>query len=122
MVRSKEAIVKLLKHLVLMGLALLLLAACAPTLTVQDNILPTLVSVTVRQDVVVLQGRYFGAPGETSYVVIGADSSGQGGFRIPDVREWNSNRIVVGAPSGVGIGFALVVVDGVRSNVLPINR
>lgn len=122
MVRSKEAIVKLLKQLVLMGLALLLLAACAPTLNVQDDILPTLVSVTVRQDVVVLQGRYFGAPGETSYVIMGADGSGQGGYRIPDVREWNSNRIVVGAPSGVGIGFALVVVDGVRSNVIPINR
>jgi len=122
MVRSKEAIVKLLRHLVLLGLALLLLAACAPTTTVQDNILPTLVSVTVRQDVIVLQGRYFGAPGETSYVVIGADSSGQGGFRIPDVREWSPNRIVVGAPNGVGVGFALVVVDGVRSNALPSNR
>jgi hypothetical protein len=89
---------------------------------VQDNILPTLVSVTVRQDVIVLQGRYFGAPGDTSYVIIGADGSGQGGLRITDVREWSSNRIVVGAPNGVGIGFALVVVDGVRSNTLPSNH
>ncbi len=125
MVSSKEAIVKLLKRFVLLGLALLLLVACAPT-PMQDNIRPHLVSVTprpvVRPEVIVLQGRYFGAPGENSYVVLGADSSGEGGFRIPDIREWSHNRIVVGAPNGGGIGFALVEVDGVRSNVLPLNR
>lgn len=113
---------KFLRHFMPLGLVLLVLAACAPTVTVQDNILPTLVSVTVRQDVIVLQGRYFGAPGENSYVVLGADRAGQGGFRIPDVREWSSSRIAIGVPNGVGIGFALVVVDGVRSNTLPINR
>lgn len=114
-----------MKRFASLGLVLLL-AACAPTVSVQNTVLPTLVSVTVKQDgsnEIVLQGRYFSAqPGENSYVVMGADASGQGGFRIRDVREWSPNRIVIGAPQGVGVGFVVVVVDGVRSNPLPSPR
>lgn len=110
-----------------LGLVALALAACAPSVSVSDNVVPTLISVTVPPAAggnVVLQGRYFGdgAAGvaENSYVIVGADMSGNGGVQ-PTVRSWTPTRIEFAAPDGAGSGFVFVVVAGVRSNGLPAN-
>jgi hypothetical protein len=74
----------------------------------------------------VLQGRYFGdgfaGEGRDSYVILAARADGSGGFRVrPRPEDWAPNRIVMGVPEGVGYGFVFVVVDGVRSNGLPVS-
>ncbi len=111
----------------LSGLILLLLGACAPSTRVENNVLPTLISVSApRQsgDLVVLQGRYFndGANGRNrnSYVILGADVNGQGGVRISP-SDWTPSRIRFSPPSNLSFGFTYVVVNGVRSNGLPLN-
>lgn len=107
-----------------LGLFILLLSACAPTPQVENNVVPTLVSSSVKGDTVVLQGRYFGdgQSGEAagSYVVLGADYNGRGGVRAP-VRSWSGNRIEVAIPEGAGYGYAFVYVDRMPSNGLPVN-
>ena len=104
-----------------------LLGACAPSINVQNNVLPTLVSVSVPQgeeDSVVLQGRYFGdgfsGGAAESYVIVGADINGQGGVVAP-ASSWSASRIVVPAPEGAGSGYVFVVSRGVMSNGLPAN-
>lgn len=106
---------------------LILLAACQPAVTVETNVLPTLISVAVptnNDGTIVLQGRYFGdgqgGNAENSYVILGADVSGNGGVRATAAM-WSSSRIELGVPGGVGAGFIFVVVNGVRSNGLPAN-
>lgn len=108
-------------------IAVLLLSACAPSITVENFVLPTLYSVNApetREGAIVLQGRYFGdgAQGEspTSYIILGADVNGIGGVAVRG-SDWTPSRIRVGVPDGAGSGFAFVVVDGVRSNGLPIS-
>lgn len=108
-------------------LVALLLGACAPTVTVQDNVLPTLISVTVppaADGPVVLQGRYFGdgfgGMSDDSYVIVGADISGDEGMRVTP-SSWSTTRIEFAIPEGAGSGFIYVVVDGVRSNGIPAN-
>lgn len=106
------------------GLFLLVLTACAPQPQVEHNVVPTLVSTTVKGDNVVLQGRYFGdgQNGESSgsFVILGATYGGGGGHRA-EVVSWGSNRVEVVAPEGAGYGYAFVFVDGMRSNGLPVN-
>ncbi|MDZ7704178.1 MAG: hypothetical protein U5L04_06835 [Trueperaceae bacterium] len=117
-----------MKRLALLSsLALLVLGACAPSTRVENNVLPTLISVTApRQagDQVVLQGRYFndGASGQNrdSYVILGADVNGRGGIRISPT-DWTPSRIRFNLPPETAFGFAYVVVNGVRSNGLPLN-
>lgn len=104
----------------------LLLAACAPQAAVQNQVVPTLISVTIPPEggPVVLQGRYFGdgrgGENEESYVLVGADIDGEGGVRV-DPSTWTPSRIEFAAPGGAGYGFVYVVVKGVRSNGLPAN-
>jgi hypothetical protein len=103
----------------------IVLSACGPAVTVERNVLPTLVAITMptsMDDQVVLQGRYLGdgrgGQANNSYVIMGADISGRGGLRIrPEA--WAANRIEFTVPEGAGAGFVFVVVDGVRSNGLP---
>lgn len=106
------------------GLFLLVLSACAPQPQVENNVVPTLVSASIKGDNVILQGRYFGdgQGGENarSYVMFGANYSGAGGVRAT-VLSWSNNRIEVSAPSGAGYGYAFVFVEGLRSNGLPVN-
>ncbi|UCH24598.1 MAG: hypothetical protein JSV66_11665 [Trueperaceae bacterium] len=106
-------------------LFVVLLGACGPAATVERNVLPTLVAITVpssMDDQVVLQGRYLGdgsaGQANNSYVIIGADISGKGGLRVRP-ENWSATRIEFLAPEGAGSGFVFVVVDGVRSNGLP---
>lgn len=108
-------------------LVALALSACAPTTTVRENVIPTLIAVSVPPAAggnVVLQGRYFGdgAGGSdpASYVIVGADMSGNGGTQ-PAISSWTPTRIEFSAPQGAGSGFVFVVVAGVRSNGLPAN-
>ncbi len=108
-------------------LALLFLAACTPQASVETNVQPTLFSVTAPGEVggqLVLQGRYFGdgtgGNVKGSYVVLGADISGDGGGKISPA-SWTPSKITLTVPEGAGYGFIFVVVDGVRSNGLPAN-
>ena len=109
--------------LVSTGLLALLLAACAPTSQVALNVVPTLISKQGpnADGEVILQGRYFGGGSAgDSHVVVGADIEGDGGTRVTTT-SWSPNRIVFTAPADVGPGFVFVVVNGVRSNGLPID-
>ncbi len=114
--------------LILTGLLALVLASCAPTTDVQNNVVPTLISVSVPQSgsgPVVLQGRYFGngmagPSDEDSYVIVGADINGDGGTHIK-ATTWSANRIEFPTPKGAGAGFVFVVVNGVQSNGIPAN-
>jgi hypothetical protein len=121
----KEAFVKRLA--LAFAVLSLLFVACQPTLEIQNNVLPTLYSVTVpaeRSGTVLLQGRYFGdgadGAAENSYVILGADVSGQGGVRVR-ANSWSPSRIEVPIPEGAGSGFVFVVVRGQRSNGLSAN-
>ena len=110
---------------VVVPLTLLILAACAPQTSVETNVQPTLFSVTAPGEVggeLVLQGRYFGdgQAGSNSYVVLGADISGNGGGRIKTT-SWTPSKITLDVPKNVGYGFVFVYVDGVKSNGLPAN-
>jgi len=118
--------VKRLAWLIL-GLVALALSACAPTVSVSDNVVPTLIAVSAPPaagGTVVLQGRYFGdgfgGAADDSYVIVGADMSGNGGVQ-PAITSWTPTRIEFSAPDGAGSGFVFVVVAGVRSNGLPAN-
>lgn len=110
-----------------LGLLAIVLAACAPTPSVETNVVPTLVSVTVPQTsggAVVLQGRYFGdgqnGGASNSYVIVGANMNGDGGMKItPNM--WTPTRIEFATPQGAGSGFIFVVVGGVKSNGVPAN-
>lgn len=100
------------------------MAACAPTPSVESNVLPTLISVTVPPSggPVVLQGRYFGdgqdGAAENSYVIVGANINANGGMRV-EPSLWSVSRIEFNVPEGAKSGFIYVVVDGVRSNGVP---
>jgi len=108
--------------LVSTGLLAFVLAACAPTSVVANNVVPTLISATppTAAGEVVLQGRYFGGGGENSYVLVGADVLGDGGTSVA-AASWSPNRIVFVAPAGTGPGFVYVVVNDVKSNGLPVD-
>lgn len=108
--------------LLTIGLAALVLTACAPSATVVTNVVPTIISLTVSQgsNDVVLQGRYFGGGGDDSYVIVGANSDGVGGTRV-DTATWSPNRITFTAPAGTNGTFVFVVVGGIKSNGMPAN-
>ncbi len=108
-----------------LGLAALALSACTPQATVRNEVMPTLISVTVPDDpggTVVLQGRYFGdgfgGQADDSFVLVGASMNGDGGIQA-SVTSWSPTRIEFVAPERSGSGFVFVVVGGVRSNGLP---
>ena len=109
------------------GAFMLVLVACAPQAEVQNNVGPWLISATPLEESVVLQGRYFGdgqaGEAQNSYVVMGANANGRGGFRAPVV-SWTDSRIEVARPQSgqrYGYGFAFVYVDGTPSTGLPVN-
>ncbi len=123
---NEEETVKRLAWIAL-GLLAITLAACAPTASVETNVIPTLISVTPPQasgGTVVLQGRYFGDGngGEAagSYVLVGADMNHDGGIKITP-SSWSPNRIEFAEPTNGGYGFVFVFVKGVASNGLPAN-
>ena len=108
------------------ALALLSLAACAPSRSVVNSVVPTLVSVQLPEGdgPIVLQGRYFGdgqsGAADDSYVVIGARSDCSGGVQV-EADTWSPNRITFTDPGGVGYGFVCVVAANTVSNGLPLD-
>jgi hypothetical protein len=123
---NEEETVKRLAWIAL-GLLAIALAACAPTASVETNVVPTLISVTPPQSsggTVVLQGRYFGdghgGSAPNSYVLVGANMNGDGGLKVK-ATSWTANRIEFAEPQNGGYGFVFVVVNGVQSNGLPAN-
>ncbi len=113
-----------MKQVSILALLLLLLAACAPKLTIENTVVPQLFSAKVDGDTVKLQGRYWGdgmsGGSETSYVLLGADVNGDGGVAIR-ASSWSTSRIEASVPEGAGFGFVFVVVNGTKSNGLPLN-
>lgn len=112
--------------IVVVALALWL-GACAPATTVENNVQPTVIAVSgcgagSCPDTLVVQGRYLGdgAGGENSYLLVGADINGYGGFAV-DTTLWTPTRIEAPMPQDAGYGYVFVVVDGVRSMGMPAN-
>lgn len=101
------------------------LTACAPPAAVENNVVPTLISIQLPEDPqeeIVLVGRYFGdgqtGGSEDSYLVVGAQSDCTGGVQVQG-DDWSANRITFRDPGGVGSGFVCVVAGGSVSNPLP---
>lgn len=118
-----------MKRLFILGFLVLTLAlsACQPPATsVENNVFPMIISTTVQDEgeTLLIQGRYFGngvsGSDDDSYVILGADVTGEGGVLVRP-SEWSPTRIVVQVPEGVGSGFVYVVVNGVKSTGLPAN-
>lgn len=113
---------------ILSTLLLVALVACAPPRTVENHVVPTLISVKAPQDAggtVHLQGRYLsdgqGGAAEDSYVVVGADSSCRNGVELASTDVWTADRVEFAAPEGVGAGFVCVVVNGTASTPMPLD-
>jgi hypothetical protein len=108
----------------LFALLMLLLAACAPSITIENTVVPQLFSAKADGDTVQLQGRYWGdgmsGASENSYVLMGADVNGDGGVAVR-ANSWSTTRIEASIPANAGFGFVFVVVDGTKSNGLPLN-
>ncbi len=113
-----------MKKFSLLALLLLLLSACAPSITIENTVVPQLFSAKVDGSNVKLQGRYWGdgvsGGSETSYVLLGADVNGDGGVAVR-ANSWSTTRIEASVPEGAGFGFVFVVVNGTKSNGLPLN-
>lgn len=116
-----------MKRLALIGVIILLVSACAPQVSIENNVLPTVYSIRAPSSpngVMVILGRYFGdgqsGQSENSYVILGADVNGNGGVAVR-ASSWSQNRIELAVPTGTGSGFVFVVVNGLRSNPLSAN-
>jgi hypothetical protein len=113
------------KYLWISFLATIALTACTPQVSIENNVIPQLYSAKVNDDSVVLQGRYFGdgqgGLSENSYVVVAGDVNCENGLAVR-ASSWSpSNVEIKGIPQSAGYGFTCVVVDGIKSNALPIN-
>jgi hypothetical protein len=114
-----------MKYLWLSVMVVLALTACTPQASIENNVIPQLISAKIKDDgTVLLQGRYFGdgqaGASEASYVILGGDVNCENGVAVR-AGTWSPSRVAVGIPNGAGYGFTCVVVDGVKSNALPIN-
>jgi hypothetical protein len=109
----------------LLGLALILMSACAPTAAVQSGVVPMVISTSAKDNQLVIQGRYFGSgtggAEAGNYVLAGADAQGQGGFML-EADTWTPTRITAAIPQGTDLRFVFVVVDGQRSTGLSVNQ
>jgi hypothetical protein len=112
------------KYLWISLLAAAALTACTPQVSIENNVIPQLYSAKVNDGSVTLQGRYFGdgqaGTSEASYVVLSGDVNCENGLMVP-ASSWSPSLVKVGIPEGAKYGFTCVVVDGVKSNALPIN-
>ncbi len=126
-ISNKQNLFKKLSISVVLLISIVLLGACAPSQTIENNIVPTLFSVTRPANTgqtLHLQGRYFGDgqnfQSKNSYVILGADVNGKGGIEVIPTA-WSTTKLNVTIPENAGSGFVFVVVDGARSNGLPAN-
>ena len=119
---TKHPVLKLLPLL----FAFLLLAACAPQArTVATSVVPTIFSVKVDGDQLLIQGRYLGTGQggieSGNYVLLGADTSGAGGLAW-EASSWSDTRITLTLTPDSPTGVLFVVADGQRSNQLTWTR
>jgi hypothetical protein len=113
------------KYIWMSILVIVALTACTPQVSIENNVIPQLVSAQVNDDSIVFQGRYFGdgqaGNAENSYIIVAGDVNCENGLAVR-ASSWSpSNVEIKGIPQGAGYGFTCVVVDGVKSNALPIN-
>jgi hypothetical protein len=113
------------KYIWLSVMVVLALTACTPQVSIENNVIPQLISAKINDDgTILLQGRYFGdgqaGASAASYVILGGDVNCENGVTVR-AASWSPSRVEVGIPDGAGYGFTCVVVDGVKSNGLPIN-
>ncbi len=114
-----------MKYSFFIALIVLALSACTPQTSIENNVIPQLISAKIQDDgTISLQGRYFGdgqsGASEASYIILGADVNCENGLAVR-ASVWSPSKVEVGIPEGAGYGFTCVVVDGVKSNALPIN-
>lgn len=115
-----------LSSLLAAGAIGLTLSSCAPTQVVAGvTVTPVLIKVsaaTARGQNVTVQGRYLGGP-STARVLLGADSSGVGGYALPAsaIVSWTDSQIVFTVPSNAPVGgsWMFVQVGEMRSTGLP---
>lgn len=105
------------------------LASCAPRNTAAVagvTVAPVLIKVSPAASLggqMTIQGRYLGGP-STSYVLLGADADGNGGYRVPaeSIVSWTDTDITLTIPSNAPVGgsWVYVVSGGTKSsNGLP---
>lgn len=114
-----------MKYILFLALMVLALAACTPQTSIENNVIPQLISAKINDNIsVTLQGRYFGdgqaGASEASYVIMSGDVNCENGLMVR-ASSWSPSKVEVGIPAGAGYGFTCVVVDGVKSNALPVN-
>ena len=107
-------------------LTALLLVSCAPKArTVATSVLPSIFSVRLVDGELHIQGRYLGSGiggiEAGNYVLLGADSGGDGGLAYR-ADSWSDRRIVLTPPADAPTGILFVVADGQRSNQLTWSR
>ena len=124
---NNPSLLKKLSLTLVLLITSVLLASCAPSQTIENNIIPTLFSVKRPSNTgqtLLLQGRYFGDgqnfQSKKSYVILGADVNGNGGIEVIPTA-WSTTKLNVTIPENAGAGFVFVVVDGAKSNGLPAN-
>lgn len=118
---------KTIRNLFLITISVVAISACAPSQTIERNVVPTLFSITHPNNtgpMLYLQGRYFGDgknfQSGNSYVILGADVNGRGGIQVTPTA-WSTTKLSIAIPENAGAGFVFVVVDGAKSNGLPAN-
>ena len=123
----KLSLFKKLNLSLVLLMSIVFLGACAPSQTIENNVIPTLFSVKRPSNTgqtLLLQGRYFGDgqnfQATDSYVILGADINGKGGVEVIPTA-WSTTKLNVTIPENAGAGFVFVVVDGTKSNGLPAN-
>ena len=120
-----KASLKMIMLLAILFTATVLISSCAPAQKIDNNVVPTLYSVTRPADagsMLLVQGRYYGDGQnfQDSYVILGADVNGNGGVRVIPTA-WSTTMLTVPIPENAGAGFVFVVIDGIKSNGLPAN-
>jgi len=110
--------------LLVLSFLILGLSSCAPSAKVENNVIPTVFSVKVDGGNLIIQGRYFddgqGGKAQASYVIVGGDVNGMGG-NTTKALSWSAGKIVIAIPADAHSGFVFVVVNGIKSNGLPVN-
>ena len=116
-----------LSSLLTVGALGLGLSSCAPRpqAVAGVTVTPVLIKVSAaaaRGQNVTVQGRYLGGP-NSARVLLGADSSGAGGYAVPAsaIVSWSDSQIVFTIPSNAPVGGAwmFVQVGDMQSTGLP---
>lgn len=117
------------KFLVVSCLLVGALASCAPRNTAAVagvTQAPVLIKASPAAAIggqMTIQGRYLGGP-STSYVLLGADAEGNGGYKVPAeaIVSWTDTDITLKVPANAPVGgsWVYVFVGGIKSsNGLP---